>query len=242
MLPFALKVAWMVLSITGTICCWVVLSAFAQTVGSFWGPMTYCVACTLLQLVFCIGMTWRMDPYRMPKAFCIAQTLLMGFGTFLITGVSTAFSIATCITVLKPKSWGSQESRALVWRHIYALPMVVFPILASAVQIAVVLKLDAVKPSDDIQCDATDPQWVRFLGYAGTPLLLVIPCFILSIKSIVNTIRTNKHIQRSRSDELDIEQLAPMPYRLRVRRLFSFKTPPRQQLRDPVRPQEMHCM
>ena len=57
MLPFALKAVWFTLCLLGTISAWVTLVGFARAVGSYWGPMFYCVALTLLQGVICIGKT-----------------------------------------------------------------------------------------------------------------------------------------------------------------------------------------
>ena len=75
MLPFALKVVWFVLSFTGMprcyphpksiidalthlkglLSCWLVLGAFGRSVGASWGPFVYCVGCTILQGIFCLG-------------------------------------------------------------------------------------------------------------------------------------------------------------------------------------------
>jgi hypothetical protein len=55
MLPFPLKVVWFALCLLGTISAWVTLFAFARAVGSYWGPMFYCIAVTLLQGAICLG-------------------------------------------------------------------------------------------------------------------------------------------------------------------------------------------
>ena len=84
-------------------------------------------------------MIWRMDPFLMPKSFCIgkyylnvatapcahpliAQTVLMGFSTFLLTGVSTAFSLATSLCVSKPKAWGD-NGKGCVPFHTVPVPL-----------------------------------------------------------------------------------------------------------------------
>ncbi|KAL0578890.1 hypothetical protein V5O48_003123 [Marasmius crinis-equi] len=38
-----------------------------------------------------------------------------------------------------------------------------------------------VKPTDDLHCDATNPLWARFLGYAGSPLAFCLLFFALSL-------------------------------------------------------------
>lgn len=76
MIPFAIKVLWFVLSITGErflsiwdlegvlvanarflgmITCWVVLVRFGMAVKWMTGPLVYCVAATLLNGAFLLG-------------------------------------------------------------------------------------------------------------------------------------------------------------------------------------------
>jgi hypothetical protein len=38
-----------------------------------------------------------------------AQTIVISFGAFLMAGLAMAFSLATSITVLKPKTWSDGE-------------------------------------------------------------------------------------------------------------------------------------
>lgn len=57
MLPFALKAVWFALCLSGTISAWVTLFAFARAVGSYWGPMFYCIALTLLQGAISLGIS-----------------------------------------------------------------------------------------------------------------------------------------------------------------------------------------
>lgn len=111
----------------------------------------------------------------MPRSFCIAQTIIISTGAFVISGASMAFSLATYMAVLKPKTWGDGErcvfrlascARRLMiqpsafrWRNIYAVPILVFPLVGTAVHIVGVLKFDSAQPSDDIHCDSTAPEW-----------------------------------------------------------------------------------
>jgi hypothetical protein len=55
MLSFAVKAVWFALCLLGTISAWVTLFAFARVVGSYWGPMAYCIAVTLLDGAFSLG-------------------------------------------------------------------------------------------------------------------------------------------------------------------------------------------
>ena len=200
MLPFGLKLAWFVLSLTGWVACAIVLYAFGRGVKAMWVTTLYTVGCALLQGTFCLGLIYRMDPFLMPKSFCLAQTIIISFGAFLLTGVALVFSLATSMTVLKPKFWG-EHTRTLRWRNIYCGPLLVFPVVSTGIHIAFIFKFDSVHPSDDFHCDSSAPEWVRFMGYAGIPLTLSLPSLYLSIKSIIRVYRTNQHIQRARSDE-----------------------------------------
>ena len=111
----------------GWLGCCTVLWAFGRTVNIQWGPVAYCAGNTLLQGAFCLGeyffviciataplsvaqgMIYRMDPFSMPRSFCIAQTIIISTGAFIVAGTSMAFSLATYMTVLKPKTWGDGE-------------------------------------------------------------------------------------------------------------------------------------
>lgn len=211
MLPFALKVVWFVLSFTGLLSCWLVLGAFGRSVGAPWGPFVYCVGCTILQGIFCLGMIWKMNPYTMPRGFCIAQTVISSFGAFLLTGVAFAFSFATSLAVLKPKTWGDSHQASLNWRPAYSIPIIIFPIVGTAIYVAFVVKFNSVHPTDDFHCDSTNPEWVRFLGYSGLPFVLSIPSFYISIKSILRVNKTNKHLKRSRHADVDDDAFTPVP-------------------------------
>ncbi|KAJ3909461.1 hypothetical protein F5879DRAFT_57794 [Lentinula edodes] len=189
MLPYALKIVWFSLSLSGLLSCWAVLSAFAVAVRSHWLALLYCIGCTILQGIFCLGLIWRMDPSLMPRSFCIAQTLLSGLASFMLTGVSATFSMITSLAVLRPGVCSLASSKPFIWHPIYTLTLIVFPLLASVAQITAVLKLDAVQPGDDFACDATDPEWVRFLSYAGVPLVFSIPFSCLGLMALLRMSR-----------------------------------------------------
>ncbi|KAJ3514092.1 hypothetical protein NLJ89_g2571 [Agrocybe chaxingu] len=112
------------------------------------------------------------------------------------------------MTVLKPKTWSDGRS-ALKWRNMYGIPIVMLPVVATAIHVALIFKFDAVQPADDLHCDTNDPLWIRFLGYAGVPFLLSLPSFYLAVRSIMRVIKTNQHLQRARSDSDDAFTSAP---------------------------------
>ncbi|KAJ7096774.1 hypothetical protein B0H15DRAFT_1019764 [Mycena belliarum] len=174
MLSFALKMVWFVLCIIGTVISWVVLVAFGSLLGSRWVPMSFCIALTVLEGMFCLGMIWRMDPFRMPRSFCVAQAILIHVSTYVLTGLSMAFCIATNFHILRPKTWANLE-QSLRWRKVYIIPVIVYPATISVVQIALNLHFDAIQPTDEMHCDASDPLSVtRLLGptiYLASPSL-----------------------------------------------------------------------
>ncbi|KAG2152663.1 uncharacterized protein EDB93DRAFT_1082951 [Suillus bovinus] len=109
-----------------------------------------------------------------------AQTFIIYYSAHSVTGVCAAFTMATTRAVVWPSSVIMTASSTLVWRNHYLLPIVVFPLGALGVTIPVLLSLHAIQPTDDFHCDASHPIWGRFLGYAGTSMILTIPCFFLS--------------------------------------------------------------
>ncbi|TFK49458.1 hypothetical protein OE88DRAFT_1727206 [Heliocybe sulcata] len=180
MLSFALKAVWFSFSLSGLICCWIVLVSFANVVQLLWSPLLYCVCVTLMQGVFCLGLLWRMDPLEMPRAFCIAQDVLINIGSFVLAGVTASFTLGAMLSQLRPYTLAGFTPSSFSWHPRYLLLTAVLPAVASVVYIAVLLRLDAVVPMDDLQCEATRPIWVRLLGYAGVPLLLSIPNLVAS--------------------------------------------------------------
>ncbi|KIJ61409.1 hypothetical protein HYDPIDRAFT_115868 [Hydnomerulius pinastri MD-312] len=196
MLPFALKVVWFCLSFTGTIGCWVVLTIFARAIGSYWGPMLYSVFATILQGIFCLGMVYDMNPFQMPKTFCVAQTFIIYYAAWSLTGVCAAFTFATTGSVLWPSTMISTAASTLAWNNKYYIPIVMFPLTCLAVSVPVLLKLDAIQPTNDLHCDASNPIWGRFLGYAGLSMLLTIPCFFLSAAAALRVLRMHLGNQR----------------------------------------------
>ncbi|KAG2039190.1 hypothetical protein BDR03DRAFT_251178 [Suillus americanus] len=125
-------------------------------------------------------MVYNMNPFDMPPAFCKAQTFIIYYCAHSLTGVCSAFTMATTSAVLWPSSVITTASSTLVWRKRYLLPIVVFPLGALGVAVPVLLSLDAIQPTNDLHCDSSHPIWGRFLGYAGMSMILAIPCLFLS--------------------------------------------------------------
>lgn len=48
------------------------------------------------------GIIYRMDPFLMPKSFCLTQLALVNFFAFVLAGVCAAFTYATTVSVLWP--------------------------------------------------------------------------------------------------------------------------------------------
>ncbi|KAJ7110732.1 hypothetical protein C8R43DRAFT_962214 [Mycena crocata] len=222
MLPFGLKLAWFALSLSGLIGCWAVLLPLAWAMGSYWGPIAYAVGITGLEGIFCIGLVWKMNPVNMPVAFCIAQTLITGSAAFFIIGVLAAITTATTIYVAKPKQWGENDGAILSWRTYYLLPIVLFPLLASCVHITFVIFFGTFEAIDGLTC-MPNPLWLPFVGHAGTPFLLTIPCLWLTFLSTIRVRRTHQHIQRARRS-VNIENLDRFTTRPRRKSRSSLKT------------------
>ncbi|KAF4581678.1 hypothetical protein EYR40_002689 [Pleurotus pulmonarius] len=129
-----------------------------------------------------------------------AQTFISAFASFVLAGAVASSTLATLQFVSHPKTWVEGERHVLVWRKRYAVPLIIFPVVALGTLIGVTLRLDAVHPSNNsMTCEATNPVWVRFLGYAGAPLLLCLPSFGATVYCMVRVYKTHQHIRRSRT-------------------------------------------
>lgn len=108
MIPYGVKLAWMILCTTGTATSWVVLWAFAKAIDSWWLATTYCVATTFMVFIFDLGecrpseisCVWlKMDPrcylafyaVQLPRGILLRYVWLQSITLLiLIPGVSTA--------------------------------------------------------------------------------------------------------------------------------------------------------
>lgn len=119
-------------------------------------------------------MIYRMDPFQMPQAFCYAQIFLISLSALLLTGVCVTIILAMTISILWPSTVDTSPqscvsilqflrdilttaSRALRWRPIYLIPLIVIPVVFPVIQLVLVIQKDAAKPSDNIHCDITGP-------------------------------------------------------------------------------------
>ncbi|KAJ7770542.1 hypothetical protein B0H16DRAFT_215130 [Mycena metata] len=153
-----------------------------------------------------------MDPFKMPRGFCIAQAILFNAGLSMLGGISTVLCMATSLYTVKPKQWGD-VNKAFKWRRIYVLPAIAFPLLVFAVYFTLALKFDAIQPVDGMFCDMTNPLWVQVVGHALPTALLSIPCFWLSVQSLKRILATKRHVKRARRDENEVTR--------QIRRRFS---------------------
>jgi len=222
MLPFALKVTWFVLSLTGLLSSLVGMPCFVSVMDGLWMPITYGMANVTIQSVFCLGMIWKMNPLLMPPAFCIAQATLAAFSWFVMTSSCATISIATSTAILRAHSGArtlsvTEIQGTLKWRPTLMLLIIGFPLGAFTAFLVVALKLHAVSRSDGMICDVTDPIWVRLLSFAGVPLLLAVPSLLLSCTSVFcllsSRLRSHDRSPTSRVETFDIDIFTPVPGR-----------------------------
>ena len=127
------------------------------------------------------------------------------------TDLSARSCVYSCIHLSTTNA--DRVFRTLKWRTYYIFPVVIFPFAITLTQAVLIQKFDAYSPADDFYCDITEPLWcglnslsenlqfiverrMRFLGYAGVPWLLSLPCFIMSVAATVKVVYL--HIQHRR--------------------------------------------
>ncbi|KAH9942828.1 hypothetical protein B0H21DRAFT_867138 [Amylocystis lapponica] len=218
MLPFGLKIAWCTLSLAGLLSNLVGLPVWAGALGGYWIPVVYFMGNAVLQIMFCLGMVWKMNPFQMPRAFCTAQAALMPIAWYILTILSAYITATTSLAIFR--SYGSRTMTVseiygtLRWRNTFLPGLVAFPTIVFIAYIVVAVRLNALRPSEGMNCDATHPTWVRLLSYAGMPLVLALPSFLLSCTSAVLLLLSLKHTRgqmhkpRTRNDAF-----TPLPSR-----------------------------
>ncbi|RDX54611.1 hypothetical protein OH76DRAFT_1340540 [Lentinus brumalis] len=218
MLATGLKVVWFSLSLTGFLSSIAALPAFAQALDGYLIPGLYTATNLVLQGLFCLGMIWTMDPFEMPRTFCIMQPALSGVAWSFMTVITSCMTFATSYAILRPAG-GVPASPAYIrsrlrWHHA-CLFMAFIPMAAFAAYLVLVLRFDAVQPTDGMNCDATNPVWVRLLSYAGVPLLLALPSLLLTCAAAfqfyIHSSRSPGHTSRSFVHSND--HFTPVPLR-----------------------------
>ncbi|KAI0635263.1 hypothetical protein C8Q77DRAFT_1054375 [Trametes polyzona] len=220
MLAFGLKIAWFTLSLTGLLSSFAAVPAFARSIDGYLVPVLYGATNCILQGLFCLGMIWKMNPSAMPRGFCIVQSAVFGVSWSLLTAITTCMTIATSLAVLRPAG-GTPASPSYIrsqlrWHPACLLLLIFFPMAALAAYLVLALRFDAVQPEDGLWCDATTPVWVRLLSYAGVPLLLAIPSFLLTCAAAyrfyTHSPRSTHSFTRPYPPHLD-DHLTPVPLR-----------------------------
>ncbi|KAI0938681.1 hypothetical protein AcV5_000305 [Taiwanofungus camphoratus] len=114
----------------------------------------------------------------------IAQAALTAIAWFVMASICTTLSLIISWAFFR--SYGTRtlclsEIQVLLrWRPALLSLLAGFPVAAFVAYIVVALRFGAIQPFNDMHCDATRPIWVRLLSYAGVPLLLAVPSFLLS--------------------------------------------------------------
>ena len=106
-------------AMAGTFATWFVLWLMAKAINCYWLPILYCVGLTILEGIFClgelpmpnawsyltwIGMIYHMDPYQMPRAFCLSQIFTISLSALFVTGVCLTVVLAVTTAVIRPAS------------------------------------------------------------------------------------------------------------------------------------------
>jgi len=81
--------------------------------------------------------------------------------------------------------------------------VLIFPLIVFALYFGITFRLNAIQPSDGLNCDATRPSWPRVLGYAGITLFVAVPTFIISCLTAARLIKVE-------TNHLHTQTLPPM--------------------------------
>jgi hypothetical protein len=61
--------------------------------------------------------------------------------------------------------------RALQWRKVFAIPIAIIPIVATAAYVGLSISFGFVSPTDDMCCDSTSPEWYLCLFNVISPCI-----------------------------------------------------------------------
>lgn len=147
--------------------------------------------------------------------------------------------------------------RALRWRKIFAIPIVIIPIIATAAYVGLSFSFGFISPTNDMCCDSASLEWsflvfppcfpfltrihrVHLFGSSGISFSLSIPIFYLSAQSSLRIRKINHHLLRSLPD--DSPCTVPVVGPCRMGSSASRKNTNRATLRDAVMPVNLALM
>nr|GAT49955.1 predicted protein [Mycena chlorophos] len=194
----ALKVVWFTGCLSGIIPSVVGLIALGQCFSLEWATYSAALCITAIEGAFCLGFIWEMDPFKMPRAFCIAQTVTMHCASFFLVGITLALFYAATVHIIRPKRWVNIKT-AFQWRKMYIFLVILYPASMCAIQLSLMFALDAIQPADGLFCGPTNPLWIRLTGEA-LPMTVLIPFVYLVAISLRGARRTMAHVQRAQKD------------------------------------------
>lgn len=128
--------------------------------------------------VFCTGERVGLPPQPPVERYDAVQTFVIYYSAWSLTGICAAFTFATSSLVLWPSPMKRSDvscvksvqtssftrrkmnlSRTLAWKNKYYFPILIFPLACLSVSLPVLLRVDAIEPTDDLHCDASHPEW-----------------------------------------------------------------------------------
>ncbi|KZP31385.1 hypothetical protein FIBSPDRAFT_883605 [Athelia psychrophila] len=183
MLPYSVKLVWMISSTIGTVCSWPVLYGLAKSINTWWIPVTYGSACTILVLLFDIGAIWKMNPSEFPPSFCLTQVVGTNLTVFVLMGICVAYNVATIRCAL----WPEYGKVGLQWDNTYLILLVALPISSTALQMGLANKFGALEQIgfDNTFCDITEPLWPKLLGWGGLPMIYTLASFVFTAFAVM---------------------------------------------------------
>ncbi|VDB95992.1 unnamed protein product [Peniophora sp. CBMAI 1063] len=183
MSSLALRVIWVILTLTAIPASWLVLIPFSAATGHWWGQMVYGLTVTVMDSVFAIGLIYNLSRMRTTHSFCIAQATVPSIGAYVLSGICICLAVSTYSTVFNLKHGPLRHRRnPLEWKSIYILPVVLWPLAATSAFLTTSFKEHtSFRSADGFACEIQHPLWPRLLGYAGAPFLASLPCLVLSI-------------------------------------------------------------
>ncbi|KZV73311.1 hypothetical protein PENSPDRAFT_627483 [Peniophora sp. CONT] len=212
MSPSALGVTWVVLTLTAIPASWLVLIPFSIATGHWWGQTVYGLTVTVMDSVFAIGLIYNMLHMHTSRSFCLAQAIIPSVGAYILSGICICLAASTYSTVFNLKHGPLRHRRnPLEWKSIYLLPVVLWPLSATAALLAASFKHGVTFQSiDHLPCEVAHPLWPRLLGYAGAPFLASVPCLVLSVITAYRITTVSRMRQAPITREEQVARLSPI--------------------------------
>ncbi|RIB03822.1 hypothetical protein C2G38_2122198 [Gigaspora rosea] len=134
----------------------------------------YSASVAIFSVNIILSSIWKNELNKAPFGFCFFQAMFLQYNAIFQMACAFCFAVQTYAQLVL-----FHQSPSNTLRKFFLCFIILYPMIMTSILIVFSLRNCAVKPRL-LNCDVTDPAWVRLFGWSGINQLLSIPGTILS--------------------------------------------------------------